>query len=107
MHVGNVFPNRGLPIMDRNNGGCGSGYSETVMKAASVRNIDRVITGYRDNTVTMADLRDYGEFVRSFADDVRAAKKAGRTADDIAKSWKPSGSSPAMASASATCCRRT
>jgi glyoxylase-like metal-dependent hydrolase (beta-lactamase superfamily II) len=91
MHAGDVFPNKGLPIMDRNNGGCGIEYSETIMKAAAVKNIDRVITGHSDNTMTMAELREYGEFVRSFTDEVRAAKKAGKKMDEVAKSWKPSG----------------
>jgi glyoxylase-like metal-dependent hydrolase (beta-lactamase superfamily II) len=32
MHVGDTFPTRTLPIMDRNNGGTGVGYSSTIAK---------------------------------------------------------------------------
>jgi cyclase len=93
MHVGDVFPNKGLPIMDRNNGGCGGGYAETIAKAAvaTANSIDTIITGHTDATATMADFREYGDFVRGFVSDVRAAKKAGKTVDEVEKTWKPSG----------------
>jgi len=41
MHVGDTFPNKGLPIMDKNNGGAGIEYPNTLTKAvAGVPNID-------------------------------------------------------------------
>ena len=46
MHTGDAFPNKGMPIMDINNGGSGLAYAETVAKAASLPNIDTVITGH-------------------------------------------------------------
>ncbi|MNC92708.1 hypothetical protein D3C83_91800 [compost metagenome] len=36
----------------------------------------------------MADVKMYSEFIREFVDAVRAAKKAGRTIDDVARTWK-------------------
>ena len=36
MHVGDTFPNRDLPIMDKNNGGSGVDFSATLAKAAAV-----------------------------------------------------------------------
>jgi hypothetical protein len=38
--------------------------------------------------MTMADLREYSEFNREFLNAVREAKKAGKTVDDVAKTWK-------------------
>ncbi len=45
MHVGDVFPVKGMPIMDANNGGSGIEYPTTLGKAAALENIDVVITG--------------------------------------------------------------
>ena len=37
MHVGDTFPNKGLPIMDKNNGGSGVEYANTIRKAVKRR----------------------------------------------------------------------
>jgi cyclase len=88
LHTGDAFPNKGMPIMDINNGGSSLEYADTIAKAAGLSNIDTVITGHNATTVTMPDVKMYSEFIREFVNDVRAAKKAGRTIDDVAKSWK-------------------
>ncbi len=36
----------------------------------------------------MADLKTYGDFTREFVQTAQAAKKAGRTIDDVVNSWK-------------------
>lgn len=87
LHTGDVFPNKGIPIMDGNNGGSGIAYADTVAKAAALPNIDVVVTGHSPN-MTMADLKEYGEFNRDFVQAVQAAKKAGRTIDDVVNTWK-------------------
>jgi cyclase len=89
LHAGDVFAGRAIPIMDANNGGSGVEYSETIAKAvAALKNTDTVITGHSQTTMTMADLKTYGDFVREFVQTVQAAKKAGRTIDDVVDSWK-------------------
>jgi cyclase len=88
LHTGDTFPNKGLPIMDINNGGSGLEYAETVAKAAGLQNIDTVITGHNATTLAIADVKMYSEFIREFVDAVRAAKKAGRTIDDMVNTWK-------------------
>jgi len=88
-HVGDVFPNKGLPIMDRNNGGAGLAYPETVEKAAKgLAGVDAIINGHTDAQTTVADLREFAAFLREFVDGVRAAKKAGKTAAQFATEWK-------------------
>jgi glyoxylase-like metal-dependent hydrolase (beta-lactamase superfamily II) len=90
MHVGDVFAAKDLPIMDKNNGGCGVDYGQTIRKgAAGITNVDTIITGHSNATMTMADLREYGAFVRDFAAAVQAAKKAGKSVDDVVKTWTP------------------
>jgi hypothetical protein len=36
----------------------------------------------------VADLKEYSEFNRDFVQSVQAAKKAGRTIDDVVNTWK-------------------
>jgi hypothetical protein len=38
--------------------------------------------------MTMADLREYAQFNRDFANDVRAGKASGKSADEVANAWK-------------------
>lgn len=88
LHTGDAFPNKGVPIMDANNGGSGVAYSDTIEKASALPNIDTVITGHAAATMTMADVKEYADFNRAFVDAVRAAKKAGQTIDQVVNGWK-------------------
>lgn len=87
LHTGDTFPNKGIPIMDANNGGSGVAYPDTLAKAAALPNIDVVITGHSP-LMTIADVKEYADFNRAFVDAVRAAKKAGQTVDEVATTWK-------------------
>jgi glyoxylase-like metal-dependent hydrolase (beta-lactamase superfamily II) len=87
MHMGDTFPNKGLPIMDANNGGSGLAYPDTIALAAEVSGIDTVIIGHGPQ-MTLADVREYSEFNRALVEAVRAAKKEGRTVDDVAGTWR-------------------
>ncbi len=87
MHVGDTFPNRDLPIMDLNNGGSGVAFAATLDKAAAVPGVDTIINGHNPTTMTPADVKTYAEFIREFVTTVQAAKKAGRTVDDVVTSW--------------------
>ncbi len=88
MHTGDAFPNKGMPIMDMNNGGSGVSYADTIARAGKVADIDTVITGHNATVVTIADVQVYSEFIRDFVESVRAAKKAGQSIDDFSSSWK-------------------
>jgi cyclase len=92
MHSGDAFGGKGIPIIDTNNGGSGVEYPKTLAKAAALTNIDTVITGHAATTLTMADLKTYGEFIGEFVQTVQAAKKAGQTIDDVVNTWKISDS---------------
>ena len=86
MHVGDTFPNKGLPIMDKNNGGAGIEYPNTLFRAAAgVPNIDWLINGHTPAQTTPAEMREYAEFVREFVTTVQAAKKGGKTVDDVVR----------------------
>jgi glyoxylase-like metal-dependent hydrolase (beta-lactamase superfamily II) len=87
MHAGDIFSGKNLPLLDANNGGSGAEIGNTLAKAAAaVGNVESIITGH-STVMTLADLREYAEFNREFLAAVQAGKKAGRSIDDIAKSW--------------------
>jgi glyoxylase-like metal-dependent hydrolase (beta-lactamase superfamily II) len=88
VHAGDIFSGKNLPLLDANNGGSGVEIGDTLAKAArSLKNIDTIITGH-STTMTMADLVEYAAFNKEFMADVQAAKKAGKSVDDVAASWK-------------------
>ena len=87
MHAGDIFSTKGIPGLDAVNGGSGLAIADSLTKAAdTVKNIDTIITGH-SKTMTVAELREYAQFNRDFANDVRAGKAAGKSADEVAKAW--------------------
>jgi glyoxylase-like metal-dependent hydrolase (beta-lactamase superfamily II) len=89
VHAGDIFSGKNLPLLDANNGGSGVLIGDTLAKAAKSFNgkIDTVITGH-STTMTVADLSEYADFNKDFMRDVQMAKKAGKSVDDVAGSWK-------------------
>jgi cyclase len=87
MHAGDIFSGKNLPLLDANNGGSGVLIGDTLAKAAdSIKNVDTIITGH-STQMTMSDLREYAAFNRQFLREVRGAKKAGKSVDDVANTW--------------------
>jgi glyoxylase-like metal-dependent hydrolase (beta-lactamase superfamily II) len=87
MHAGDIFSGKNIPLLDAVNGGSGVEIGRTLAKAAEVKNVDQIITGH-STVMTVADLKQYAEFNNEFAAAVQAAKKGGRTPDEVATSWK-------------------
>jgi glyoxylase-like metal-dependent hydrolase (beta-lactamase superfamily II) len=83
MHAGDVFANKGQPLIDVNNGGSGIAYPETIAKAASaIKNVEIVINGHiTSGPSKWQDFVDFGEFNRLFLEHARASLKAGKTAE--------------------------
>ncbi|MSO82229.1 MAG: MBL fold metallo-hydrolase [Acidobacteria bacterium] len=88
LHAGDIFSGKNLPLLDYNHGGSGVEISDTLMKAYAVasKTADSIITGH-STVMTPNDVREYAEFNRDFLNSVRGAKKAGKSAAEIAKSW--------------------
>ena len=79
MHAGDVFPRKGTPLIDLNNGASGVDYPDTIRKAvAGIKNVDTVIPGH-SSVMKWADLIEFGEFNAAFLSAVQAAKKTGKT----------------------------
>jgi glyoxylase-like metal-dependent hydrolase (beta-lactamase superfamily II) len=88
MHVGDTFPSKALPIMDKNNGGSGVEYANTIRKAVKgVPDIDTIINGHTPANTTPADMTEFADFVADFVAHVQAGKKAGKSAELVAKEW--------------------
>ena len=89
VHAGDIFSGKNLPLLDYNNGGTGVEIGDSLAKAhAGIKDVDSIITGH-STVMTWADLAEYAQFNKDFLSDVQAAKKAGKTADETAASWKP------------------
>ena len=91
MHAADVFPNKGTPGMDSNNGGSGVEYATTLTRAADFadkNNVEQIVNGHNDTTSSRADLRQYIEFVRDYVKFAQDGKKAGKSVDDVVKEWK-------------------
>jgi cyclase len=88
VHAGDIFSGKNLPFLDANNGGSGVAIGDTLQKAHDgIKNIDTIITGH-STQMTPADLKQYAEFNQTFLSDVRAARQAGKTAAEVASTWK-------------------
>jgi glyoxylase-like metal-dependent hydrolase (beta-lactamase superfamily II) len=91
MHAADVFPNKGVPGMDSNNGGSGVDFAATLAKAADFadkNNIETIVNGHNDTPSTRADLRQYVQFVRDYVAYAQDAKKAGKSVDDAVSGFK-------------------
>jgi glyoxylase-like metal-dependent hydrolase (beta-lactamase superfamily II) len=87
VHAGDIFAGKGLPNVDANNGGSAAEYGATLSKAAAAfGNVETVITGH-STVMTLADLKEYAQFNEEFRQTVQAGKKAGQSAEAIAKAW--------------------
>ena len=52
-----------------------------------MQGVDTIINGHNATTTTPADLKTYSEFIADFVTFVQAAKKAGKTVDDVVTTW--------------------
>ena len=49
--------------------------------------VDTVINGHNPTTTTPTDIKTQSEFIGEFVRFVQAAKKAGKTVDDVVQTW--------------------
>ena len=82
MHTGDLFAALATPLIDTNNGGSGVAYPETLRKAAAgITGVETVIPGHSAVTDWKA-FTEFGAFNAAFLEAVKAAKAAGKTADE-------------------------
>ena len=84
LQMGDMFPWRDAPFLDRNNGGSGVAFSETLQKLIdNVDGFDTVIPGHVPVT-TPESLQEYQRFTADLLAAVRAAVEAGQSAEEAA-----------------------
>src|SRR5262245_59553635 len=89
--AGDIFAwNNNVPILDANSGGSGLDIADSLMKGHAALNklADTLVTGH-SGQMTFDDLRKWADFNRGFLEAMRAAKKAGKTPEETAKSYTP------------------
>ena len=88
LHAADMFAGKSVPLLDTNNGGSGVDIPDSLAKGhtALSKSADMIITGH-STVMTMDDLIEYATFNRDFLEAVRAAKRAGKTVDEVAKTW--------------------
>jgi len=88
-HFGDLFANKGVPIVDDSNGGSVLHYGDTVRKAHSgIKNVETVITGHMNTTATWTDVAQFADFNKDFVAWAQSELKAGKTPEQAAAEWK-------------------
>jgi cyclase len=89
VHSGDIFANKGLPLIDAANGGSVLHIHETLDKAYNgIKNVDTIINGHTPANTTWADLREFADFNKDFLTWAQAELKAGKTPEAAAAEWK-------------------
>jgi cyclase len=84
LQTGDLFAWKDAPLYDRANGGSGVDEPQTLANAlARVTGVDVVIPGHSP-LMTLADLRQHQKFTADLLAETRAAKAAGKTAEQAA-----------------------
>jgi hypothetical protein len=79
-----MFPWKDAPFIDRNNGGSGVAWPETLSKLlAAIPDLETVIPGHIPPT-GRADLQEFQRFTADLRSAVQGAKKAGQGVDGAA-----------------------
>src|SRR5206468_1948608 len=88
VHAGDIFSGKNLPLLDMNNGGSGVEIGNTLQKAHDgIKDASTIITGH-STVMTWNDLQEYAQFNKDFLSAVQSGMKGGKSADDVAESWK-------------------
>jgi cyclase len=86
MQTGDMFAWKDAPVLDRNNGGSGLEYAETVGRVlAGIKDVDTLIVGHSPLR-KVPELKEYQQFMTDFVAAVKQAKTAGKSVDDAAAS---------------------
>ena len=89
MHAGDIFANKGLPLIDTNNGGNIVAIGETLQKAHDgIKGVEAIVTGHAPAAMTWADLQMQADFLKDFVKWARAEKAAGKSVDEAAAEYK-------------------
>ncbi len=88
MHSGDMYSGKRLGWFNPMDHASITAFPETLRKAlAEIKDVDTIITGHNNDLRTWNDLREYREFYVDFIGKTQAAKKAGKSADEVIKTF--------------------
>ena len=61
-------------------------YADTIGRAVQTAGVDRVVTRH-SSVMTIAELKEFGEFNADFVRDAQTARKTGKTIDQFVAEW--------------------
>ena len=86
--MGDLFPDKTIPLIDAKNGGSAFEIGETLQKGYNrIKNVETIITGHGP-LMMWADLKEYIAFNEEFLDDMWRAERARKTVDEVSGSWQ-------------------
>ncbi len=89
VHAGDIFANKGLPLIDGANGGSVLHIHESLNKAYNgIKGVDTIINGHMPANTPWADLKEFADFNHDFLTWAQAELKAGKTPEQAAGEWK-------------------
>jgi cyclase len=90
VHAGDIFANKGIPLIDSDNGGSVLHIDESLTKAYNgIKNVDTIINGHTPKNTTWADLKEFADFNHDFLTWAQAGLQAGKTPQQLAdEGWK-------------------
>lgn len=89
MHTGDTFASKAPAFLDRASGGSGIAIGATLGRATrEVKDVERVITGH-STVLPWQDFVDWAEYNNLFLSHANASLKAGRSAEEAAKTFAP------------------
>ena len=98
LQTGDMFPWRDAPFLDRNNGGSGVEFPQTLERVlAGIQGVDTIVPGHIPVT-TWSSLREYQQFTADLLAAVQRAMAAGQDADQAVTSIDLSARYPDYAS---------
>lgn len=88
MHPGDIYPGRYSPFIDTINGGSGLGYENVLTQLVkNFRQIDIMLPAHRDTPEPWKSITEYQAWWVDFVGHIRAERKAGRSAKQIAEAY--------------------
>src|SRR6059058_426509 len=85
VHAGDIFANKGLPLIDGANGGSVLHIHESLNKAYNgIKNVDTIINGHTPKNTTWADLKEFADYNEDFLKWAQAGLRAGKTPQQLA-----------------------
>jgi glyoxylase-like metal-dependent hydrolase (beta-lactamase superfamily II) len=90
VHAGDIFANKGIPLIDSDNGGSVLHIHESLTKAYNgIKDVDTIINGHTPKNTTWVDLKEFADYNHDFLTWAQAGLQAGRTPQQLAdEGWK-------------------